>query len=403
MIIFGFLGGLILNGMPCVLPVLSVKIFALFKYKGSQSKDVRFSSAMVLLGILVSVELLAVAVIVTRALGHAVGWGFQFQEPGFVALLAALMVVFAANLWGWVEFQLPARIRTYETVHFHHPLLEDFFHGVLMTLMATPCSAPFLGTAVSFSLANDASAILLVFSAVGLGLGTPYGLLALFPGWIGWLPKPGRWMGGLKIFFGMLMAISAVWLMWILKMQIHLLLWMSLWGLTAVLLAGLFLKRNSKTSLRAPAIVLYLGLCLGLSLWPGFTEPSSTAHGKASSSRIVWHPFDINEIQRQVTQNRVVFVDVTADWCVTCKVNESVIFNTRGFQDLVHRYNVFLVKADWTNPNPAVSEFLQSFERYAIPFYVVYGPSAPHGKPLPDLVTLRVIKDAIQSVSVGTQ
>ncbi|MEM9293391.1 MAG: thioredoxin family protein [Acidobacteriota bacterium] len=375
-LLLAWVGGLILNAMPCVLPVLSLKVFGLMKSAGESRKAVARGTLVTALGILVSFWILAAVAVAARAAGQAAGWGVQFQEPGFVAFLAIVMVLFALNLWGLFEIPLPTALamRLGGGGGQKEGIAAHFGYGLFATLMATPCSAPFLGTAVTFALAQPPLVIYAVFTAVALGMATPYIALAVAPGAAEKLPKPGPWMETLRGLLGFLLAGAALWLLFVLAGQISsgrlLAVEITLLAMAAFLWFGHRPERRSQAGGRSVARFGTLAmavLALVLAIRPEAPE------------RIDWQPFDRAKAETLAAAGTPVFIDVTADWCVTCKVNEAAILNTERVASAFERHGVVPMKADWTNQDENISRFLADHGRTGIPFYVLYKPGqAPH-------------------------
>lgn len=324
-LLLALLGGLLLNVMPCVLPVLSIKLLGLLQHGGQSRSIVVRDSLASAAGIVVSFMALALVAIGAKQAGRAVGWGIQFQEPIFVGVLVIILVLFALNLWGLFEISLPLWIARLGATSSEDEGPGSFFvSGLFVTILATPCSAPFLGTALGFALAQPPASIAAIFFAAGTGLAMPYLALAVFPQAVRWLPKPGPWMSKLRIFLGFLLAATAVWL-------------------------GSVLYHQLTKSNRAPADVILAGL--------------------------PWRPFNEAEIAKYTGEGRSVFVDVTADWCFTCKVNERLVLAEKDVVEALRPH--ILMRADWTNNDPAISDYLKRNGRAGIPFYAFYQPGKP--------------------------
>jgi suppressor for copper-sensitivity B len=380
------LGGLILNAMPCVLPVLSLKVFGLVKAAGLGRGEVVKGALATAAGILASFAGLALAAVGARAAGSAVGWGIQFQRPGFVAFLAVVVVLFSLNLWGLFEIQLPWRLANAVGSGTHEGVAGHFVSGLFATLMATPCSAPFLGTAVGFALAQPAGVIFAVFAAVGVGMSLPYLVLAVAPGAARLLPKPGAWMETLKTVMGFLLAAAAVWLFYVLAAQV------SAERLAAIELAllavALFVWMRARAA-RGPlgragalaGVVVAVAATLVLAVTAGAAAPATGAGPGVTSTAglIPWIPFDRARAEALAGAGKLVFVDVTADWCFTCKANERLVLETDDTARLFADHGVVAMRADWTNRDDDIASFLADYGRYSIPFYLLYRPGGePH-------------------------
>ncbi len=386
------LGGLVLNAMPCVLPVLSLKVFGLVRSAaGGRAEAVRGGLATAA-GILASFWCLAGAAIAARAAGAAVGWGVQFQRPGFVAFLAVVVVLFCLNLWGLFEIPLPQSLARLGAAGPREGIAGHFASGLFATLMATPCSAPFLGTAVGFALAQPAPSIVAIFTAVGLGMSLPYLLLAAFPGAARWLPRPGAWMEGVRGAMGFVLAASAVWLFYVLASELSpervaavelLLLAIALFtwlrhraasaagtgGMARPAAGGLPRLALGGVAAAAVATVLLAALPGG----PAGAGPAGSTVAR-SAGLIPWVSFDRGRAESLAAAGQLVFVDVTADWCFTCKVNERLILDTPEVARAFREQKVVPMRADWTNRNDEIGHFLAEHGRYGIPFYLLYLP-----------------------------
>ncbi|REJ79865.1 MAG: hypothetical protein DWQ30_13895 [Acidobacteria bacterium] len=380
MLVLGVLGGLILNLMPCVLPVLSLKVFGLVGSAGKGDLYVRTGALATTAGILFSFWILAVGVIALRGAGQAVGWGIQFQNPVFVALLAVIVVLFSLNLWGLFEIPMPGVLRG---VGPGSGLAGHFASGLFATLMATPCSAPFLGTAVGFGLSQPAWTTLAIFTAVGVGMSLPYLVLALRPGAVRLLPRPGAWMETLRGVLGFLLAGAAIWLLFVLAAQLApvTLALVQAGLLTIGLFAWLMHRSRSEQPRRAwlPRVAA-LGMVLAsVAVLLIASRADGNAEREAGGGRLAWTPFDRAAAEARAAGGELVFVDVTADWCATCKVNERVVLESAPVVEAFERLGVVPMKADWTNRDDAIAAYLADFGRYAIPFYVLYRPGRePH-------------------------
>lgn len=398
MLALGLLGGLILNAMPCVLPVLSIKVFALVKHANLSRRAVATAGLATTFGILASFWALATAAVLARNAGAAVGWGLHFQQPAFVALLAVVVVLFSLNLWGIFEIQLPGRLATAAGGGAREGIAGHFVTGLFATLMATPCSAPFLGTAVGFALGQPALTVFAIFTAVGLGMASPYLLLAAWPRAARLLPKPGMWMVRLKEVMGFLLAGAAVWLFYVLAQQVSAAS-LALVQLGLLLLAlVVWLGRAARAGVtRAAAIAAVLAVAAG-TVWVAEAAPPAHRSTLAEQPRslIAWQPFERTKAEQLAAAGTPVFVDVTADWCVTCKVNERLVLDTPEVAGAFGRNGVVAMRGDWTTRDRAIGDFLAKYGRYGIPFYMLYRPGEePHV--FPELITRDLIIDAVES------
>ncbi|MFL6233986.1 MAG: protein-disulfide reductase DsbD family protein [Thermoanaerobaculia bacterium] len=377
-LLLALLGGLILNAMPCVLPVLSLKIFGLVRSAGHGRAEVVRGTLATSAGILASFWALALAAIAAHSAGAAVGWGVQFQHPGFVAFLAVVVVLFCLNLWGMFEIPLPRALAEIGGTGPREGVAGHFVSGLFATLMATPCSAPFLGTAISFALAQKAPVIFAVFTALGLGMALPYLLVAAVPGIARFLPRPGAWMETVRGVMGFLLAAAAVWLFYVLSSQVapEQLAAIQLGLLAVALFTWIQHRVAGGKALRGVAgagIVAAVAVTLFAAVGArGEARQSLTAAKPAGL--IPWVDFDRARAESLARGGQLVFVDVTADWCFTCKVNERLVLDTPEVARAFDEHGVVPMRADWTNRDDRIGAFLAEHGRYGIPFYLLYRP-----------------------------
>ncbi len=397
-LVLAVIGGLILNAMPCVLPVLSLKVFGLVQAASHGRREVTLGALATAAGIVVSFWALALAAIGARSAGQAAGWGVHFQNPGFVAFLTVVLVLFCLNLWGIFEIPLPRRLATAVSAPGPgHGALGHFAAGLFATLMATPCSAPFLGPAVGFALGQPAGTTLLVFTAVGIGMSLPYLLLAVSPGAAELLPRPGVWMENLKGVMGFLLAGTIVWLLFVLSAQISSVRLAMLEGTLLLLALFAWLRHRpgaGPTLRRVGTVGIVAAIAATFAVVAG--GAGTAASSFQSAKLITWQTFDRTEAERLAREEgKLVFVDVTAEWCATCKFNEKLALETETVAELFERFGVIAMKADWTNRNDAIARYLADFGRYAIPFYVLYRPGAdPHV--FGELITKGAVVEAVE-------
>lgn len=402
------LGGLILNLMPCVLPVLSLKLVSVLGHGGHDRAAIRRGFLASAAGILSAFLILAAGLIALKASGAAIGWGIQFQQPAFLAFMVAVMMLFAYNLWGLFEIRLPGGLGDAAAGIGAGPGLGGhFLTGMAATVMATPCSAPFLGTAVGFALARGTGEILAIFAALGVGLALPYLAVAVWPGLAARLPRPGPWMAWLKRILGLALAGTAVWLLSIVAVQAGAETALVL-GLFAAIMGGFLLARKVPGSRLGGKAPLLVTLTVALMVAYPIVEPAAVpGAGPAPSASapagadVTWAAFDRAAIDTAVADGKTVFVDVTADWCITCQFNKVRVMQADPVAGWLARPDVVAMRADWTNPDPAIAAYLESFGRYGIPFNAVYGPEAPFGLPLPELLSAEAVFDAARSAGGG--
>jgi len=388
----GLLGGLILNLMPCVLPVLSIKLLGVVGHGGGDPRWVRLSFIASALGIVFSFMILATALAAMKTLGASVSWGVQFQHPWFLTAMILVMTLFACNLWGFFEVRLPKVVADAGIHAGHvHGLGGHFLTGTLVTLLATPCSAPFLGTAVGFALSRGITDIFAVFAALGVGLAAPYLAVAAFPGLATMLPRPGPWMIVLRRILGIALAGTGVWLLTVLAAEVG-----ERGGLIIGLLA-LAIALAIFVAARAdrPLARVVGGIAASLAV-VALVLPMRTLDGPSGTQDDAWAPFDEAAIPALVAEGNVVFVNVTAEWCITCRVNDTLVLSKGQVGDMLASDNVVAMRGDWTRPDAGIADYLASFGRYGIPFDAVYGPGLPNGEALPELLTTKAVLGALE-------
>ncbi len=389
------LGGLILNLMPCVLPVLSLKLLALSGYGGAERRAARTGLLATAAGILASFGVLAAALIALKAAGSAIGWGIQFQSPWFLAAMALTTTLFAASLWDWLPIALPGDVMSaVGAVRVRGRLGDAFLMGAFATLLAASCSAPFLGTAIGFALARGPGDVALVFAALGVGMAAPFLAVAAAPGLIAWLPRPGPWMIWLRRVLGLTLLGTAAWLLSVLALEADRNAALIAGGAIGLLLAALAWRHYQPARRRmATAAALLLALLVVLS--PVLRGEPAPLPAPGPDARL-WQPFERSTLADLVARGRVVFVNVTASWCLTCKVNELAVLDRAPVLERLRDPGVVAMRADWTRPDPAITAYLQSFGRYGVPLDVVYGPGAPDGIALPELLSSSAVMDAFR-------
>ena len=392
------LGGLILNVMPCVLPVISLKIFGFVSEAGERpDKAFRLSMAFSV-GILSCFAVLAVVAILLRAAGAQVGWGFQFQDYRFVVAIACVVFAFALNLFGVYEFSVSAKstgglAKLASGTGYN----AAFFQGVFATILATPCTAPFLGTASAFAFAQPAWVTFLVFMFIGLGMASPYLILAINPKWLHHLPKPGRWMVRMKQFMGFLLIATLLWLAWVLGQMKGANAIISLGAVLLVIAIIAWIKGSFWTPVSpirakiSAAISMLVVVLLAAGAYGFLTKPS----------QLTWAKFSKSSLDQAVASGRPVFVDFTADWCITCKTNERFAIDTPQVRDAFSKNKVVLLKADWTNGDPQITEILRQHGRAGVPMYLVYPGGSKEPILLSEVISSQAILDALNKGPVG--
>ncbi len=341
---------------------------------------------------------MALGAIALKFAGIAVGWGIQFQAPLFLVVMAGIVVLFAANLFGLFEIPLPGFAGETARLGNGKSLGGAFATGAFATLLATPCSAPFLGTAIGFALSRGVGEILAVFAVLGLGLAMPYLLVAAWPRIATGLPRPGAWMVVLRRVLGVILLLTALWLLSVLWVVAGMGATIAISILLAGVLGALVLRRAAPRMARSAWTLTALFLVVALVVPGVMGEDAPTKANLAmEDAGITWQPFDKVRLLNHVAEGRVVFVDVTADWCVTCKVNKALEIDRGEVAARLKGVGVIAMRADWTRPNDKIAAYLRSFGRFGIPFNAVYGPAAPSGIVLSELLTESEVLAAMES------
>ena len=402
LMLFAILGGLILNLMPCVFPVLSIKAIGLVEQAKKHPAAVRAKGMVFALGVISSMLCLAAVLLALRSGGEQIGWGFQLQSPLFVTFLVYLLLAVGLNLSG--VFEVGGGLAGVgDGLTQGDSYRASFFTGVLTTLVATPCTAPYMAFAVGAALTQPPMAALGIFAALGFGLALPYLLLSFAPWMRRALPKPGAWMDTLKQVFAFPIYASAAWLLWVLAQQT------SSFGLGAALAGAILIafaawayqkSKSSSTGGRVTALATAaLAVLLALVLPVRFADvaaasPSVSAGGAHAADQ--WQPYDAAEVAKLSAAGQPLLVNFTASWCLTCLVNERNAFADSAVQEIFRSRRVTLMKGDWTNRDPAITRALASFGRAGVPLYVVYNSKSGSSEPvvLPQLLTASVVQQA---------
>jgi thiol:disulfide interchange protein DsbD len=387
-------GGLILNLMPCVFPVLGIKILGFVNQAGADRRKVTLHGLAFAGGVLLSFWTLAGALAVLRAGGDQLGWGFQLQSPGFVFALAAVMLVFALSTSGVFEFGLRA-VGVGAGLQTQGGFTGSFFTGVLATVVATPCSAPFLAPALGAALALPVAESFVVFTAIAVGLALPYLLLSIFPQAVKLLPRPGAWMETFKQAMAFPLYATVGYLIWVLAGQLKAddtALLGVLLGLTVIAMAAWLYGRYatfSATPARARLGVIGGLILLGLGAGLGWPRPGVP-------TEVVWRPWSPEAVAEAVADGKPVYVDFTARWCFTCQTNKKAVFGSAEVLKSFCEREVVTLRADWTDADPRITAELAKWNRSAVPFNLVYLPGKPAPIILPELLTPGVVLDALK-------
>jgi thiol:disulfide interchange protein len=408
LMLLAVLGGMILNLMPCVFPVLSIKAIGLVEQAKTHPAAVRTKGLIFAAGVIMSMLGLAAMLLALRAGGEQIGWGFQLQSPLFVTLMVYLLLAVGLNLSG--VFEVGGGLAGVgDGLTRGDSYRASFFTGVLTTLVATPCTAPFMAAAVGAALTQSAAVALVIFAALGLGLSLPYLLVSFAPWTRRALPKPGAWMDTLKQIFAFPMYASAAWLLWVLAQQTSSLgLGAALAGAILIALAAwayqkskLSSKGGRVTALVTAAVAVLLAVFLPVRYSGVTAAPPAGAAAANSKQPDEWQPYDAGRVAELNAQGRPLLINFTASWCLTCLVNERNAFADTAVQEIFRGKGVTLMKGDWTNRDPAITKALASFGRAGVPLYVVYNAKAGSTEPvvLPQLLTAGIVRDVFASLS----
>jgi thiol:disulfide interchange protein DsbD len=390
-ILYALIGGLILNAMPCVFPVLSLKALAVAKKAAAHPSEARRQGIAYTSGVIVSFQVLAFALLLFQKGGQAVGWGYQMQSPLFVTFLALLLFTVSLNLAGY--FELPVLFGNLGNEKASRDSAwGSFFTGVLAVMVATPCTAPFMAPAIGFALTQSHGTIFAVFGALGLGLSSPFLVVSFFPRLIRILPKPGMWMITFKEFLSFPMFAWTVWLLWLIAREAGS-------GASAIVLIGMiliafgiWLWRHGNAFLRLIALLLSMTGISAAFFGANMPMPqliASVAHDDQDR-------FSAAKLESLRKQGKAVFVDATADWCLICKVNESVALSSPQVQKAFKDKHVSYMVADWTYGDSEITHYLEAFGRSGVPIYVYYAPNSSAPVVLPQVLTPSVVLEVLQ-------
>lgn len=395
MALFAFLGGLILNLMPCVFPVLSIKLMAIAR-AGDDGAAARREALFFGAGVLASFMVLALAIELAKHMGAVIGWGFQLQSPVITGALSAVMLLIALNMSGLFETgaaiqTLAGNAGTRLTMR-NRPAFSAFFTGVLAVMVAAPCTAPFMATAIGAALVSQPAETAFIFAALGLGFAAPFVILvyaATFsPAFITWLPRPGPWMAKLRHVLAVPMYAAALWLLWVFFRQTNLLM-AALFGVALALVIFILLSPRQRIPFASVLIIFSIIAAFSGGL---VSTPAPLTQSSMQPSRIAFSQEALNLLTKQ---GRPVFVDMTADWCVTCKVNEMRVLRNASIMHALAKQNVVMMVGDWTRHDPAITAYINSFDRSGVPLYVYYDGQGGAPQILPQLLNAEMLQSAI--------
>jgi thiol:disulfide interchange protein DsbD len=414
-LLLAFIGGVILNIMPCVLPVLSIKALSIVKQSHQDKKDILKHSLAYTFGILLSFLILSIVVIIIKLSGEMVGWGFQFQNPSFVLVLYSVMFVFALSMFDVFIFQAPGMSMAYQASG-KSGYSGSFMSGIFAVVLATPCTAPFLGAALGFAFSQPPLIIFAIFMLIGLGLAFPFLLIGFFPNSIKIFPKPGEWMNIFKECMGFLLLATAVWLLNVVYTQLGGSNTIRVLFFTVVLafaawMYGRFVKPNySKAFQWIMTLVAILSIVIGAYFLLQFKEaPAEASTTTEAATDDMWKKFDETEVNQMIAEGKPVFVDFTAQWCMTCKSNETTVLWTDEVKNAFQKKGVTLYKGDYTKKDPTIHTWLKKFKKAGVPLYLLYIPGQTEPVVFPEIITkgmvldkLNLLPDAVSADSSAT-
>ena len=383
-ILISLLAGLILNVMPCVFPILSIKLMSVFS---SDQKNARVSFFTTAFGIIFSFILLGLVFLFLQYFKFSISWGMQFQQPYFLLFITLVIFLFMMNMFNQFEINLPSRVSNFSLLNNNNLYLKDFFNGFFATLMATPCSAPFVGTAITAAFTQNYLIGINIFLFMGIGMSSPYLLVATFPKLVNFLPKPGKWMIYVKYFLGLLLLATVIWLSNIL---------LNFFSLSFLILSLiLFLILSYRKKIPYFKNIFTIVILLGIFYLPSVKSFQNNPALKYDERWLNFFEVDINQL---VNKDEVIFLDITADWCATCQFNKVNIINSNKIIKLFEENNILLIRADWTRPNKKVNVFLEKYERFGIPFNAFFSKNFPNGILLSELLSEKEILETINKI-----
>ncbi len=367
-----FVGGLILNIMPCVLPVISIKLFGLVKYRSESRSVIIRHNFFYTLGILTTFVILGFIVLGLKSIGTTVGWGFQLQSPNFIAIMIVALFIFSLNLFGMFEFVTPGG-RHLGNIQTQEGFAGDFLSGVLATILSTPCSAPFLGTALTFAFTSSNATIFLIFLMIGLGLAFPFILTGFFPEMVSFLPKPGKWMNNVKKFLGLTLILTMIWLFDVYNALVdgssQL---MKLGTVLALIFFAIAVRKKGKWISGVTVLcALFVAVNLSTSTIVASKEEQTPLIRDKKAKGLNWEPWSVERMNEHKANRQQVFIDFTAKWCFTCKVNERLVLDTEEFKKFVTENNLKLLIADWTKRDEVIGSFLKENGLVGVPAYFI--------------------------------
>ncbi|MDD4155438.1 MAG: thioredoxin family protein [Candidatus Cloacimonetes bacterium] len=400
-LILAFVGGVVLNLMPCVLPILSIKAFAIVKQSQDSPRDIFLNGFLYTLGIIFSFIVLATVVTIIKLSGELVGWGFQFQNTGFVVFLLSLMFVFSLSLFDVFVFQAPG-ISVASQASGKKGYWGSFLTGIFAVLLATPCTAPFLGAALGFAFTQPPVIIYAIFILVGLGLGFPFLIIGVFPKAVKVFPKPGEWMNIFKEILGFLLLAFAVKMVQVILVQmggayvINVLLFLLILGLAAWMYGRFVTPMHTKKTQWIITFLAVLIIVFGAMLTLKGQAPANTENSSTYDS--FWTKFSEEAIEQGISEGKPVFVDFTAAYCMVCKTNEATVINTSDIKQAFTDKGVLMLKGDYTKKDPLIHKWLQQYNKAGVPLYLLFVPGKTEPIVFPEIITKQMIFNALDEI-----
>ena len=385
-ILISLLAGLILNIMPCVLPILSIKLMSVFS---THENNARVSFITTAIGIISSFVLLGLIFMFLQYLSFSIAWGMQFQQPYFLIFITLVIFLFMMNMFGQFEISLPIQLSNLTYFgNSNNKFFKDYFNGFFATLMATPCSAPFVGTAITAAFTQSYLIGISIFLFMGVGMSLPYLFIAAFPELIRFIPKPGKWMIYVKYILGLLLLATIVWLINIL------LSFYNNYFLILLILSFLFLSYRQKIPFQKNIITMIILFVIFSTSSLRFFQQNITLESEKD-----WLNFFEVDMDQLINDNKLVFLDITADWCATCQFNKVNVINSKKIVELFNDNQVTLVRADWTRPNQKINNFLEKYDRFGIPFNAFFSKNFPEGILLSELLSTKEIVITLNKIN----
>ncbi|MFL2520032.1 MAG: protein-disulfide reductase DsbD family protein [Alphaproteobacteria bacterium] len=386
LLLISLLGGFILNLMPCVFPVLSLKLLSVIN---TEDKKIKSSFFITVLGIITSFLILGSFFAILKQINISISWGMQFQEPYFLMFILTIISMFFLNTLGLFQINLPSFLFSSKILNSGNNFYtKNFFNGFFATLLATPCSAPYLGTAVTAAFTQSTTYLFLIFFFMGIGMSLPYLIIAFFPGLISFLPRSGKWMIYFKYFLSILLFITIVWLLSILNNYFNY-FFIVTFTVLLILISAILKFRIYQTPLIISLIIIFF-LTPYLNSFQKINEENYKSNN--------WLDFNSKSIPEIIVNNEIVFLDITADWCITCKFNKINVLNSKTVSDFFDSQEVTLIKADWTQPNEKINKFLKKYNKFGIPFNAFYSSKFPEGIVMNEILTEKQIFETYNKV-----